>query len=1824
MNAQSVDDSSAVSVTFDSDMNVASISDAVFLVSSGFLGKLDGTITYDSASRTASFIPSSEFVPGDLISVTLTKGIESAVAIPLFDGYVWRFTVEADSGHGVFSVDSAYDCGDQPRGLVAADFDGDLDIDLAVANLTLDRVTILLGNGDGTFTNGPYYSVGDGPASLTAVDFDNDLDVDIVTANVIEGSISVLTNDGSGSFVLTLTEMLSSGAGPYYIVNADYNCDGYSDLAAADMDRMKYVILYNSGAGFISSQTEGSVGGSPWAIHAADLDFDGKMDLVTANPEANNISIVFQQANNTFAGSDNLTVGGSPMGITSADITGDGFLDLVMSSADSDYVSYLAMTYPPGTPFGERIILGATGDYPIAVTIGDIMADGSLDLITANFSADNISTFVHNIGDSTFSGPINYTVGDGPSRLCVADFDNDGDLDIAVANRGTDNISILKNGMGTPTTYIVTRLADDENEGSLRWAFNQANSATPYQMDTVKWDQALSGTIYLTDTLPTLNDPMGIVLLGDSLEPRRVIISGTNLPQLKTSTAYDAYVIKIDQNRNFQVWDYEVWDSYEYGFLILNSNHGYIKSCYMQNCTYGIRLFKCTDVDVGAGYYLTEENDVAGNHIVECAYGISYELSKEIRILGNTLDNCVTGIEQINSWGCSIGSVLNSPNPSSYEYANDINYDVWHHVNIRAIYVSGVLPYFNQTQQSQLWIATIHNNTISAAYSISTMGILVEGCDVFNPFSANNFNLLIADNEISGFVNGIYLDGSERVLVGGNKLISNEKSIAVYGDQNDISSNEIPPYENAYDSPYSGSQWGIMINGNDNSVARNHIYYNTIAIEMSISSSLNHIYENYLGWVYAGGGPFPNERGIIDRTGNEINTNEIYSGVVGIDEYLGANQSSSHIWANHIAESDYGIRIHGMGAVGLVNELPVAAETHAKMNMEKTENDAPTEGANWDIHGNDIYYTNLHGIYLENVAGMYIHNNDIHGNQGNGITIVGEPTARGNRVSQNSIRNNYGLAFDLGDDGVTDNDQSDADTGPNDLLNFPVLQAQVATSNPLLFDLTGSACDGCTVELFKAISGDYPYFTYAADPSGHGEAPEYVASATASGGQFTFADLPAGLYTTTAIDAEGNTSEFSENFWIRGPFYVSNYASSGENTLRDKILEANSYPYSAIIKFQGTPQRIMLDEELPPLTNPDGIFIDGCSAPGGPGSLIIDGSQLSGTPFHDYLSGLTIESDMNEVCGLTIVDCEVGLTVYGGSENRIYNNYLGVESDGVTVNGNGMGIRVLDQSANNYIGSDGANVISGNLMDGILCAGNSGDVNGTTVHGNKIGTSADGTIPLPNGGFGIKVSDNGKVFISNNLVSASQDYGIYASNSYAIITDNVIGAADGVNLNMGNDDGGIMISGSDHIRIDGNTIATNRGNGIDIYDCPVVLGGIGALSEPNSIKNNDGVGVAIRQSSEVHLTNNTISGNDTGIYISENSHDCQVSKCTIKDNGVSVVLRGSGTIHNRLTQNVIYGCTYGPDIDLYPPGITNFNQWTTESPNEMLNRPVLDWVGATNGGTVNVSAPPTSIVELYAVIDTAKPYTNASFCINGECFGGAAIFLDSVGPCDDFWQCGTLTFIGDFGDWMLTGLAHYENGSTSEFAQNCWVHPRLFRAFCPVTVEITDPNGRSIGEGLNEIPGASYDGITDYDGDGEPDVAISLSSQILGDYLIKVLPKPDAEPTDTYSIFFVNENSDTTYIVRDSVVPPQGGYHEFEYTPSPDYTCCNLAGDANDNSVVNILDVTYILAYRFKSGPPPPCLQEADANGNGIINILDATYIIAYRFKGGPAPVCGP
>ena len=87
------------------------------------------------------------------------------------------------------------------------------------------------------------------------------------------------------------------------------------------------------------------------------------------------------------------------------------------------------------------------------------------------------------------------------------------------------------------------------------------------------------------------------------------------------------------------------------------------------------------------------------------------------------------------------------------------------------------------------------------------------------------------------------------------------------------------------------------------------------------------------------------------------------------------------------------------------------------------------------------------------------------------------PAGTGNTVEGNSIFANGGLGIDLGPFGsVTANDANDVDTGPNNLINFPVLSAALLEGSDLLIGGTINTTTGTTIRI------DF-YATPAADAS---------------------------------------------------------------------------------------------------------------------------------------------------------------------------------------------------------------------------------------------------------------------------------------------------------------------------------------------------------------------------------------------------------------------------------------------------------------------------------------------------------------------------------------------------------------------------------------------------------------------------------------------------------------------------------------------------------------------------------------------------------------------
>jgi hypothetical protein len=63
----------------------------------------------------------------------------------------------------------------------------------------------------------------------------------------------------------------------------------------------------------------------------------------------------------------------------------------------------------------------------------DLDGDGHRDLVTCNYSADNVSVLL-NDGQGLFLEAVDYQVGDQPFSVFCGDLDGDGDLDLVTSN----------------------------------------------------------------------------------------------------------------------------------------------------------------------------------------------------------------------------------------------------------------------------------------------------------------------------------------------------------------------------------------------------------------------------------------------------------------------------------------------------------------------------------------------------------------------------------------------------------------------------------------------------------------------------------------------------------------------------------------------------------------------------------------------------------------------------------------------------------------------------------------------------------------------------------------------------------------------------------------------------------------------------------------------------------------------------------------------------------------------------------------------------------------------------------------------------------------------------------------------------------------------------------------------------------------------------------------------------------------------------------------------------------------------------------------------
>ena len=243
------------------------------------------------------------------------------------------------NGDGTFQPGGIYkNVGNGPIDLATEDFDGDGDVDIAVASFRSNDVTILLNERRGFFVNAGHTVVGNRPVSVVAHHLNQDEAIDLVLANFASNTLSLLTNNGAGKF--KLSGHVRTTPGPNDLAVADWDGDGDNDVAVTgssfDQLDIHYGLRVTSNGG-VSRRRSYSVSATvqatrPQAVAPVDFDGDGDLDVAVAASEVGVIAILDNRGGGFFTQGELLPTAGGPESVAVADLNGDHSEDIVSAS----------------------------------------------------------------------------------------------------------------------------------------------------------------------------------------------------------------------------------------------------------------------------------------------------------------------------------------------------------------------------------------------------------------------------------------------------------------------------------------------------------------------------------------------------------------------------------------------------------------------------------------------------------------------------------------------------------------------------------------------------------------------------------------------------------------------------------------------------------------------------------------------------------------------------------------------------------------------------------------------------------------------------------------------------------------------------------------------------------------------------------------------------------------------------------------------------------------------------------------------------------------------------------------------------------------------------------------------------------------------------------------------------------------------------------------------------------------------------------------------------------------------------------------------------
>jgi len=343
---------------------------------------------------------------------------------------------------GQFKMPVYYDMGrhnNLPLSIVSADFNGDGNLDLAVADFGTGVIKILLGKGDGTFTFGKSFSVPAFVSNLAVGDFNGDHKLDLAVVEYGGTGLSgmaIFLGNGDGTFKDSGFYQL--GVEALSAAVADFSGDGHLDIAVTNEGNNgngNVMVFFGKGDGTFRKPTIYNLPNYPYSVAAADLNGgDGYADLVVAQAgSVGSVTVLLNAGGGKFRKAGVYAVRGGPTNVAIADLNHDGIPDLAVATFEAVGV----LLGKGGGKFGNAVLYSTKSisqeGNPYAVVVADFNGDGIPDIATV-VDASSISGLFYGKGNGTFGPvvPIRLKSAASGDAITTGSYDRDRPLDLTI------------------------------------------------------------------------------------------------------------------------------------------------------------------------------------------------------------------------------------------------------------------------------------------------------------------------------------------------------------------------------------------------------------------------------------------------------------------------------------------------------------------------------------------------------------------------------------------------------------------------------------------------------------------------------------------------------------------------------------------------------------------------------------------------------------------------------------------------------------------------------------------------------------------------------------------------------------------------------------------------------------------------------------------------------------------------------------------------------------------------------------------------------------------------------------------------------------------------------------------------------------------------------------------------------------------------------------------------------------------------------------------------------------------------------------------------